>query len=59
MAQLHEELATLWDLWERMNSGELTVYRGGEDVTICETAILRTEIAYLENVLTRLKAPAE
>jgi dihydroorotase len=51
-----DELATLRDLLERMETGALTMNRPGHgDVTKHEMDILRLEIAHLEKVLIRLK----
>lgn len=53
---LTDELATLRNLLERLESGVLTMRRSGEDVTKQEAGILRKEIAALEKTLARLKA---
>lgn len=53
---LTDELATLRDLLERLESGALTMRRNHEDVTKREAGILRKEIAAIEKTLARLRA---
>jgi hypothetical protein len=55
-APLPDELASLRDLLGQLESGELKVMRGEEDVTKAQIAILRREIAFLNGVLVWLKA---
>jgi hypothetical protein len=50
-----EELKVLRDFLHRLESGELRLVRGHEDVTQSEIIILKREIAFLERVLARLK----
>ena len=52
------ELATLRDLLNRLETGVLTMRRNHEDVTQQEIGILKLEIAHLETILTRLKGPS-
>ena len=50
-----DELATLRDLLNRLETGELTLRRGNQDVSKHESAVLKSEIARLEKVLERIK----
>ena len=51
-----DELTGLRNLLERVQSGELRILRGEEDVTESQLSILRREIAFLNGVLVWLKA---
>jgi len=46
-----DELTGLRNLLERVQSGELRILRGEEDVTESQLSILRREIAFLNGVL--------
>jgi hypothetical protein len=48
-----DELATLRDLLNRIEAGELTLRHGDRDVSKQELSILKREIARLEKVLDR------
>jgi hypothetical protein len=50
-----DELATLRDLLNRLETGELTLRRGSQDVSKHESSVLKSEIARLEKVLERIK----
>jgi len=50
-----DELATLRDLLNRLETGELTLRRGNQDVSKHESSVLKSEIARLEKVLERIK----
>jgi polyhydroxyalkanoate synthesis regulator phasin len=57
MAEPHaEELASLRHFVEGLESGATTLRRNGVDVTKREAAILRREIADLEQLIIRLKS---
>jgi hypothetical protein len=60
MAHLHRnaELANIRDFLQRLESGQLKLVRGLDDVTKEEISILKREIAFLEKRLARLKAKA-
>jgi hypothetical protein len=53
--RLTDELATLKNLLERLESGSMTMRSGGKDVTQREVGILRKEIAAIEKTLARLR----
>jgi len=50
-----DELATLRDLLNRLETGELTLCRGNQDVSKHESGVLKSEITRLEKVLQRIK----
>jgi hypothetical protein len=50
-----DELATFRDLLDRLETGELTLRRGNQDVSKHEISVLKREIAHLEKVLERVK----
>ena len=50
-----DELATFRDLLNRMETGELTLHRGTQDVSKHEISVLKQEIARLEKVLKGIK----
>jgi hypothetical protein len=50
-----DELATIRNFLHRIETGELTLRRGNEDVSQHEINILKREIARLEEVLERIK----
>jgi hypothetical protein len=52
---LTDELATLRQLLECLETGVMTLRRGEQDVTQQEAGILRKEIGALEKTLARLK----
>ena len=58
MAEPHpeDELKGLRDLLDRLQSGELRVLRGEEDVTESQAGILKREVAFLNAILVWLKA---
>jgi hypothetical protein len=49
------ELAEFRDLLARLESGELVLKQGGNDVSAREIAVLKREIAALEKVIGRLR----
>jgi hypothetical protein len=51
-----DELKGLRDLLDRLQSGELRILRGEEDVTESQAGILKREVAFLNGVLVWLKA---
>ena len=57
-SSLTDELATLRQLLDQLETGALTMRRNNEDVTQQEAGILRKEIAALEKTLARLDAPS-
>jgi hypothetical protein len=50
-----DELATIRNFLHRIETGELTLRRGNQDVSQHETNILKREIARLEEVLERIR----
>jgi len=50
-----DELASLRDLLDRLETGEFTLRRANQDVSKQESSVLRSEIARLEKVLERIK----
>lgn len=50
-----DELASLRDLLNRLETGELTLRRADQDVSKQESSVLRSEIARLEKILERVK----
>jgi hypothetical protein len=50
-----DELATLRNLLSRIETGELTLRRGNQDVSKHEISILKQEIARLEAILERVR----
>jgi hypothetical protein len=57
MKQPHpvEELAALHDLLNSLETGEMTLRRGNEDVSKHEIGVLKPAIAHLETILGRTK----
>jgi hypothetical protein len=53
-----EELAHLRNFLARLEHGRLTMSRGLVDETKSEIGLVRRDIAFLEEVLTRLEAEA-
>ena len=51
-----DELATLRDFLERIETGELTLRRGNQDVSRQEIGVLKREIARLGKLLERVKS---
>ena len=51
-----DELATFRDLLDRLETGELTLRRGNQDVSKQEIGVLKREIARLGKVLERIKS---
>lgn len=51
-----DELTSLRELLDRLQSGELRILRGEQNVTESQIAILRREIAFLNAVLIWLRA---
>ena len=50
-----DQLASLRDLLNRLETGELTLRRADQDVSKQESSVLRSEIARLEKILERVK----
>lgn len=51
-----DELTSLREFLDRLQSGELKILRGEQDVTESQIAIVKREIAFLNAVLIWLKA---
>jgi hypothetical protein len=51
-----DELKSLRDLLDRLQSGELQILRNGQDVTASEVAILKREVSFLNAVIVWLKS---
>ena len=54
-----DELATLRDFLNRIETGELALRRGDQDVSKQEISVLKREIARLEKVLERVKSQSD
>lgn len=52
-----DELTFLRNFLAMLESGEMSLSRRGNDVTADEISVLKREIAFLEKVLARSKAP--
>ena len=50
-----DQLASLRDLLNRLETGELTLRRADQDVSKQESSVLKSEIARLEKILERVK----
>ena len=51
-----DNLAMLHDLLSRIETGELTIHRGGEDVSKQEIGPLKAAITRLETILQRIRS---
>lgn len=51
-----DELKSLRDLLDRLQSGELQILRNGQGMTASEVAILKREISFLNAVIVWLKS---
>jgi ribosomal protein S2 len=51
-----DELATVRDLLNRLETGELTLRHGDQDVSRREIDVLKREVARLEKILKRVKS---